>query len=229
MNIDQDTLIAYSLGMLNEEDTLTIESHLREHPEDALQVKGYLNALTALVMSKEPEHLPKGAEESLLTRIRAEAKDDTSTSKVIQLPPKPKKHKNGIWLGLAAAIILGIAWFGFLQDSYNAYLITRELRDAEQREGAIVKALTNEHNEPIGTLIKQIDNSLLVVLNEDPPNLHGYQAWEIVEGVPKSLGIWKDRVMRLDSLAQGSIFGVTIEPKGGSVQPTGTPIVLFNL
>ena len=234
ITIDQDHLIAYALGILSEEETLLVGRHLHKNPEDALELKGYLNALTAMVMSEKPEPVTEGAEGNLLERIRSLAerknKSQVAEAKVIQLPHKNSRQRmNKWWLGLAAAAVVIILWFGFLQDSYNDYLISNELKVAQQKEGAISQTLVDEVNEVIGILVKHTDNSLLVVFNEGPLPPQVYQAWEIVEGIPRSLGIWQNRLMRLDPLTTDSIFGVTVEPQGGSVQPTSTPIVLFEL
>ncbi len=233
--IDQDNLIAYALGILSEEEALLVGRHLLTHPDDVLELKGYLNALTAIVMSEKTEAIPEDAEKNLLKRIRSleksEDKPQTAEVEIIQFPAKSSdKGINRWWLGLAAAAIVAIVlWFGFLQDNYNNYLINNELKAAQQQEGAISQTLIGEANEIIGTLVKHSDNSLLVVFNEAPLSSQVYQAWEIFEGIPKSLGIWESRVMRLDSLTKNSIFGVTVESKGGSVKPTSTPIVLFEL
>ncbi len=235
ITIDQDTLIAYALGILSEEETLLVGSHLRKHPDDTLELKGYLNALTAIVMSEEPETVPEDAENNLLERIRSLSKSENepqiAETEVIQFPSKDSKQGlNRWWFGLAAAAIVAIIlWFGFLQDNYNNYLISNELRAAQQKEGAISQEIINETNEIIGTLVSHSDHSLLVIFNKDPLSPNVYQAWEIAEGIPKSLGIWGNRVMRIDPLAKDSIFGVTLEPQGGSEQPTSKPIILFEL
>jgi len=85
-------------------------------------------------------------------------------------------------------------------------------------------------NGDLGTLVNREDNSLLLVLNEDPPQGQVYQAWEIAEGSPQSLGTWDGRVLDVQTaLAQDSLFGVSIEPSGGSEQPTSTPILVVPL
>ncbi len=90
--------------------------------------------------------------------------------------------------------------------------------------------LTDENNSELGTLAKREDNSLLLVLNQNPPEGQVYQAWEIADGSPQSLGIWEGRVLNIEaSLDQDSLFGVSIEPGGGSEQPTSTPILVVSL
>jgi anti-sigma-K factor RskA len=90
--------------------------------------------------------------------------------------------------------------------------------------------LTNEDNQSIGTLVRFTDNHIFLVLDKAAPPSQVYQAWEIVEGQPASLGIWSGRVFETtQALSANSIFGVTLEPPGGSTQPSSTPIILYNL
>lgn len=70
MTISHDSLVAYAIGGLNLEEEGDIERHLRDHPEDAGLVRGYLDALTALVLSEEPAELPLDGEARLLASIR---------------------------------------------------------------------------------------------------------------------------------------------------------------
>jgi hypothetical protein len=76
-----------------------------------------------------------------------------------------------------------------------------------------------------------------VVLADVPqaPEHHTYQAWYIVEGVPQSVG-----VMDVDSdgymlasevpIVEGTDFiALTIEPDGGSAQPTADPVIVGEL
>jgi len=50
-----------------------------------------------------------------------------------------------------------------------------------------------------------------------------YQLWAIVDGVPVDMGVFDfdmEGLMKMKNVQNASMFAVTIEPKGGSVNPT---------
>ncbi len=176
--------------------------------------------------------------------IQLEAQEDTNEERpkqfymdpdffgkenTVHLPKQEKTAKPPTWLtGLALAAAIG----AFLYLGFRAQVdpAIQQLANLCEQDSSRCDILTDENNIELGTLAKREDNSLLLVLNENPPEGQVYQAWEIADGTPKSLGIWDGRVLNIEaSLDQDSLFGVSIEPSGGSEQPTSTPILLVPL
>ena len=260
MNIDHDTLIAYALGMLSEQEMQMTEQHLKTNPEDALEVKRYLNSLAAVVMTEDPEIVPWIAEQNSLTRIRAQGdtlqtvqpkpvqpkqviveedsrvqssmlkKSSAQESTVIRLEPPESRRKYQWGLGLAlAASLAAFVFYGPFSTWYKTVQLNQQIVESIQKSGAISTALVNDADETTGTLVKQTDNSLLVVLNEKLSDEQVYQAWNIVEGQPQSMGLYQEGIIQVSGFEAGNIFGITVEPAGGSEQPTSTPIVIYEL
>ncbi len=233
MSVDQDTLVAYALGMLTAEEAEQVEAYLREHPEAAAEVRDYLEGLATMALMLEPEELPEGAEEALLARIRREAAPDAPAEseepKVTPLPPR--RPRPTWWAGLAvAAALLLFVWFGFLQPRVEVWQAERRLDAVCAQPGAVCETLFDDEGRAIGRVAVAPDNRVSVLFAADPPPEQVYQAWEIVDGVPRSIGIWERRFLEVaEPLAEGSIFGVTLEPPGGSPQPTSEPIVVVPL
>jgi anti-sigma-K factor RskA len=84
------------------------------------------------------------------------------------------------------------------------------------------------------------DRAVLLVSDlPAPPPGHTYQAWLIEAGHPRSVGLLVSRsnpagraeplMFGFGGLAGASKIGLTVEPAGGSPQPTTTPVVLFSL
>ena len=99
----------------------------------------------------------------------------------------------------------------------------------QARAGAVTEVLTDAGGERLGQLVRLTDNRLLVAMDEPPPRRQVYQAWEIAGDTLSSRGTWQGRLFAIDPLAANSTFGVTLEPPGGSAQPTSTPLLLFPL
>lgn len=247
MKIDDDTLVAYALGMLTPEEEDEVARYLQEHPEAAAEVQAHFQALAAFALSHEPEEVPADAEERLLARVRQTGAGDANPlpgsaeppsapapqhgKEVIVLPGKaPRKRRPMWWLGLAAAAALLLAWFGFLEPQVQHWQAQRQLEEICARPGAACDVLVDDANRPIGTLARRPDNSLFVLLESDPPGAQVYQAWEIVGGTPFSVGVFESRVIDIrEPLSPESVFGLTLEPPGGSEQPTTAPFVVVPL
>lgn len=250
MKIDDDTLIAYALGMLTPEEEDEVARYLQGHPEAAAEVQAHFEALAAFALSHEPEELPADAEERLLARVRQTGAGDANPrpgsaeppsapdvpqhgKEVIVLPRKAasRERRHAWWLGLAAAAAaLILAWFGFLGPQVQIWQAQRQLEEICARPGAACQVLVDDANRPIGILARRPDNSLFVLLESDPPAAQVYQAWEIVEGTPFSVGVFEGRVIDIrEPLSPESVFGVTLEPPGGSEQPTTAPFVVVQL
>ncbi len=62
---------------------------------------------------------------------------------------------------------------------------------------------------------------------------HEYQLWALVDGKPVSLGIFgssesaKEAVKQMDTIEKAQAFAVTIEPRGGSINPTMEKMVVM--
>ena len=250
MNVDRDTLVAYVLGGLSPQEEDEVAQHLRARPEEAAWVKDAFEALAAFALSSPPEALPEDAEVKLLARVRgalpadvkresAEAQKEVAEVGEYTREPAGEKIAAGaggaspwslrtLWLGLAtAAAVLVLVWLSVFEPRQGAQA---ELEALCAGPDNVCQTLTDAQNEPIGTIARRADGSLLVVFDAQPPPENVYQAWEIVGDAPRSLGTFDSRVVNVTaSLSAGSTFGVTLEPPGGSPQPTSTPIVLYPL
>ena len=161
--------------------------------------------------------------------------DPVRESEAVEAPEgtrnAPPWSARTLWLGLAtAAAILVLVWLSVFEPRSQNAQIARELETLCANQTGTCQTLTNSRSEPIGTVARRADNSFLVVFDNDPPVDSVYQAWEIVGDIPTSLGTFDGRVVNVTaSLPAGSTFGVTLEPSGGSPQPTSSPIALYPL
>lgn len=237
MTIDDDLLLAYALGSLTSEEEQAVGAHLQRHPEDAAKVQADLESLTLLTLALPPEPLAAAAEDALLARVRgltaapsAGVSDATS-----ELPPvlkvPPQRTRSG-WWALAAAALLGGIYLAVLGPPGAAPEVTvaEQLERFEGEPGALSYRLADETSgAPLGTLVRLSDGRLFVALETPPAAESVYQAWEIREGTPISLGTFDGRTLLTEATEASSVFGLSVEPPGGSEQPTTTPFVVQEL
>ena len=76
---------------------------------------------------------------------------------------------------------------------------------------------------PLGTLVRLPDGRVYLRLTQAPAEGRTYQLWQIQGGAPVSLGVFGQDVLTA-ALPQGASVAVSVEPPGGSPQPTTTPL-----
>ena len=111
-------------------------------------------------------------------------------------------------MGAALAVLI---WFSGGKLAFENYQIAQQLK--RMCAESICQTLEDENKSTIGTLVRNADNSLLVVFNSNPPQGQVYQGWEISESGATSLGVYEERIMKISQpLVQGNTFGVTLSP-----------------
>ena len=223
MATDHDTLIAYALGTLSPEETQALERELSANPEAEVELRALQDTLADLVMDLPPEPVPAGAEQALLARVRAESPR--------QEVKAPRRRLSLAWPLTAAAcvalLVIGVGrtpWFQSLE-------VQRQVQAYSARPGAVRVALQAASGQPVGSMVRLADGQVFVALDQAPTQSDRvYQAWIIAGGVARSLGVFQGRtfISTQAGLRSGQI-GVTLEPPGGSPQPTSAPIALATL
>ena len=236
MTLDENKLLEYVLGNLTSQEEAVVVEHLKTHPENAAWVSEMFAVTAELALSLPPETVAADAADTLLARIRVEQPGDKP--KIVKPPTFKAKTSEPIlskseilrpklWpraaavVGLAAALLLAATGF---REPLTNYRITQWLERSCSNGAISCQTLTTQTGAPLGTLALG-NNELLLVLDDEPPAGQVYQAWKIVGDMPASLGIWEGRVFEAGELEPESIFGVTLEPSGGSPQPTSAPII----
>lgn len=221
MTIDDAVLIDYALGTVSTAQAREVESFLRAHPEAAKRVRRMQDDLARLVMSLPPESVDGGAEEGLVGRLRRNP-----------LPPLPHDRLRGEtarrssrWASLGIAAALGLAAWLILGPLLRSDPLPETLERYQSQPGALSSRLITEEGQELGTLVRLRDGRLFVAFDERP--VEGiYQLWEVNDGVARPLAVVEGRSFLTDPVAAESELAVTIEPAGGSDQPTTVPLIV---
>ncbi|MCU4297511.1 anti-sigma factor [Brevibacterium permense] len=93
---------------------------------------------------------------------------------------------------------------------------------ADMPEGGTVTVISSESEQLIRLSPKDIGR---------PPVGKSMQMWVIGADGPESAGLMSDQPVTIagERFSSGSVFGITVEPEGGSRQPTTDPIVAIDL
>jgi anti-sigma-K factor RskA len=224
---------AYALDALDELDRARVDRHLAECETCAAEVRSF---------SETVGRLGAAAARTPPTQLRARVLDEVRQTR--QLPPPPAKARGGRgglaaptrWLAVAAAglLVLGVA------AGAVAWQQAQQAERAQQLVAAVSEVLTDPQRlvadadfaDGQGTVMASGDRVVVIGKGVDAPaGGRTFQLWFIGPGGPRPSELlqaagegtfWVDA----EGLEPGDAVGVTVEPAGGSQEPTSDPVLV---
>jgi len=239
MNADVHALTgAYVLDAVSDDERQVFERHLTDCDacrQEVSELRETATRLGAAVATPPPPRLKA----SVLAQVR----------NTRQLPPEapviPLRRPRSPWalrLSAAAAVVL-LAVSGVL--SVLLVQATQSDGDTDTQAVAIAELLragdaqvVNQGDTSTGrmtALMSKSQNKMLLLSNDLPnaPSGKDYQAWTIGEEATKSAGLIEPEdgsaTLEVPGIDAAQLVGITIEPEGGSDQPTQKPIMAFEI
>jgi anti-sigma-K factor RskA len=225
MSTDLHTLSgAYALNALSEDEARQFDRHLEECPACREEVRE-LQAAAAKM----------GAAEALAPPPALKARVLAAADQLPQLPPRVtrlesvrKRHWSAKLVAAAAAVILavsgGVAVFESQRGDDQSVVVAQVFQAGD----AHTKTVQTGHGSV--TVATSADLGRMAVRTDGLRALSGkrvYQLWAVHGGTPTSAGVIEDlkagAAMAMPS--EGTTVAITVEPAGGSEQPTTAPFV----
>ena len=218
---------AYAIDALSPDDAEAFRTHLAECPACCDEVRELRHAAGLM-----------GASEALLPPAALKARVLAAADQVPQLPPrvtrieKAKGHRWAPRLAAAAAAVVllvgGVIGIGQLTHHEQPVVAASVSRVFQAPDAH--KATVSTANGGKVTLATSHGLNQMAVETDRLPGLSKrqvYQLWAIHDGAMTSVGVLTDlgagKAMALPGA--GTEVAITIEPAGGSTQPTTAPIV----
>ncbi|GGO34211.1 anti-sigma factor domain-containing protein [Deinococcus humi] len=229
MSIQRDDLIALALGTLSPQDEARVQAALEADPELQAEYSSDLAALHALADHLPPAQVPEGAADRLMARVRAERQAappplPLTPAQAQEAPTKAQSGRKNWGLGLGAlGLAAALALFFALRPPADP--LTRYAA----MPGAVSQPLTGADQTQIGQVVRLENGSAFLYLSAAPPSDRVYQLWKIEGGTPVSLGVIDGQGKLVQDAPDGLTLAVSVEPPGGSEQPTTTPILVQQL
>jgi len=253
----EELLPFYALDALTEEERELVEAYLAKHPEARAQLDELSRAASALPQSVSPVEPSPRTKNALMARIAVDQRSRPSATS--QPSRRVNRFESFFRTFSLAAAAIAIIWVIVLNTqvvglrneiaSLNQALAAQStsLNQIIQKlpqttpSGAITVSLkgTNAQPNAQGQLIADpASQSAVLVVTGLPPLEPGktYQVW-LIAGAPVSAGL-----LTVDANGQGVLIvtstesigsfkslGISVEPAGGSTQPTGDIVVLSDL
>ena len=165
--------------------------------------------------------------QALRERILEQARQERPAQSVVVLRPKRALRLTAI---AAAAAVVAAIGLGAWAVSLSGSLDEERSALAEQARAAAILTDTDSTRVPMGErgeLVRSPDGDAVMVVRNLPPAPEGrtYEAWVIDSGGPVKAGLFEggdlEVVLLEEPVGEGSLVAVTLEPEGGSEQPTG--------
>lgn len=255
----EELLPFYALDALNDEERELVESYLAEHPEARAQIEEMSGAASSLPYSLSPVEAPRRVKSTLMTRVRADERSRASQADQPSHPRVMRLKNIFQAFSLAAAVVaivwavaLNIQLsrlqneVSLLGDALVAQSNSLEQINAklpQVTDSAVVTISlsgTDARPDAHGQLIADPSSRSAVLVIAGLGQLEPgktYQVWLIDSDGPKSAGL-----LTIDANGQGVLvvtselaiakfnaLSISIEPEGGSEQPTGDIVVLSDL
>lgn len=220
---------AYALDALSAEEAEQFNQHLKDCPACTQEVRELQQAAAKL-----------GASESFAPPASLRAKVVAAADRTPQLPPHTGGNVVGIrrpkwgarFLMAAAAVVLIVAGaVGVTQlqeESQNGSLLAGEVVRVFEAEDAETVSVETANGGTIRVATSPERGEMAVDADELPALDEGqvYQLWTIQDDAISSAGILdREKGAAMELPGEDVVVALTIEPAGGSVQPTTDPIM----
>jgi anti-sigma factor RsiW len=236
MSTDLHTLSgAYALNALSAEEAEQFRRHLEECPACSQEVRELQQAAGTMGMS---EAVPPPA--YLRARVLAAA------DRTPQLPPQVTRgnvievprHRWGTRFLLAAAAVvvivagaIGISQIGDDGAGEQQSLLADGVVRVFEADDARSATMATENGGEISVAASPELNQMAVDTDELPPldDQHVYQLWAVHDGAMQSVAVLEpEKGAYMDMPTPDTEVAITVEPLGGSAQPTTDPIMRVN-
>ena len=243
---------AYAVDALDDAERAAFERHLAQCP-DCQQEVASLREATALMADEAAMTPPPGLRDSVLAGIKnirpippqtdnqtetapkAEARANNDADLAPVLPMRPRRRRIASLVAAAAAILAvagGVAYQPWQDDSSRSQLSAADQVLAAED----VKHVAIDFDDGSeATVFHSPKQGRAVLVTRDmaaPPAGKTFELWlQDESGAMTPAGLMKNpgdnKVLLRGDAAEATGVGITVEPEGGSKEPTTEPIALF--
>lgn len=238
MNDDRfdDLKEAYALGALSESERREMEAYLADNPERQAEVDDLISAANLLALSAEEQEPPAELRRNIMSIVGAEATSpgiqeteerESVFARLRRALSLPRLATGAVVLAIVAGLLL---WNTSLQN---------EIQDLQNQPNGPKTYKLQASGSAQGTSAKMVEihkGQMILVAKNLPsvPKGKAYQMWAIENGKPRPGSVFepgeKITTAPLGTEVKGAdALAVTVEPSGGSPQPTSAPVLSTKL
>jgi anti-sigma-K factor RskA len=215
----KELLASFAIGALDEDERAEVDEHLHEcrlHDNALASLRSVVDALPLTVEERDP---PPELRERILRGAESIDRDPAEPVPIARAPKRRPSFNMGWALAAAAVVIAGLfAWNVVLQTS----------DDGESNQ--LVRDWSGDTGSARMVYLPDEDLAVMSLDLAPPPTGRVYQAWKMRGAAVESLGVVPESGDGVYSdIADADAVAVSIEPPGGSEQPTTQPVLVMSL
>jgi anti-sigma-K factor RskA len=230
-----EVIDAYVLGALPEQERRELEEYLAAHPERQAEIDELGNVASLLALSPPEQEPSPELRRSIMAVVEAQRPPARTRSWLAGV--KELLSVRNLALGAAALLVIGLfSWNMLLQGQVQDLQgQVASLQDSQQSR-MVALAGTGAAQRAEAEVILLKDHKAVLMAEDMPrvPENKTYQIWVIEDDVPQPSGLFEadgDTVAAVveKPLDEDDVIAITIEPNGGSQQPTTDPMLTAKL
>ena len=246
----EDLKDAYVLDALPEEERRSFEEFLAAHPERQAEIDELGAVAGLLAFSPEEREPPPELRERIMEVVEAEAAPRRGRRGSVFAGLAGYIGARGLAFGAAALLLIGLlSWNlllqgqvedlqGQVQSSQNQVEdLQAQVRDAQNQQTQTVQLSGTWADQGTDAEVASISDERLVLVADNLPSVpegQTCQIWVIKGDVPESGGLFQPGGTETAApittpIKKGDTIAVTVEPAGGSEQPTTDPVLSAEL
>jgi anti-sigma-K factor RskA len=237
----EDLKDAYVLGALPEEERLSFEDYLAAHPERQAEVDE-LGAVAGLLAFSAPEQEPSQELRSrVMEMIETEPRRVGGHSTFARFGDY--LSVKSLALGAAALLVIGLlswnlALQGQVEDAQSQVQnLQGQVADAQAQQTRTIELKGSWAEQGATAEVASMQKNEIILVARNMPSVpegRTCQIWVISDDVPKPSGLFQPdgngtATPITNSITKADVIAVTVEPAGGSEQPTSDPVLLAEL
>ncbi|MDP9068620.1 MAG: anti-sigma factor [Actinomycetota bacterium] len=218
---------AYVLGAVPPDEVRVVRAHILTCDECMAEADDYAGAMDSLALAVEPAALPPGFADRVMSQL-SPAEERSTAPATTGWRATLRSRLAPLAAGAAAVIALAVVGAGYMDARTDLARSEHVLAQIVQSEEILE---LRGQGGTLGRFAPTSDGAVLAVSGlPEAPGSHVYQLWYMNDGRPTGAATFDatDGVvtMELDRSFNGfDAVAVTIEPPGGSRQPTGDPVI----
>jgi anti-sigma-K factor RskA len=226
----RELLPDYVLGLLSPEERVTVERYLETSQSGREELMALQQTFIHL-SENAPREIPRTSFQDIQRQLSVIKQTGSTPQRSTSQHSQPQKVKpawfkelrdwrNYMVAASLALAVLGLSWgLSARQEARRATAENETINHWLAYGDLSMVSLRNQADEPIGTVLVSPRDYALFILDTPPPAGKNYQAWGRANGTITSLAVADGRLIEVNCEGFERI-GVSLEPVGGSPQPT---------